>query len=165
MPIFITILYFLYTSYRLPNILKLPSDPKEYKKVKNIFKIIVTILLVIIRSILLGETTKTYINMAGYYLKHIINENHEIYYSTIFNIILLAPISFIAILYFIVLRKIFFGLGYIIVDIFRVNSINKYANILALCLIFITEFIIFYVLGLFAFKMATKYINLISSII
>lgn len=159
-PIFITIIFFLYTVYKLPTILKLPADPKEYKKVKNICKAIVAILLVIIISILLGETTRIYINMAGYYLKYIIAENLEID-DTMLWIIVLSPIGFISSIQFFILRKIANILDYSI-NIFKKNSINKYANILISFLFIFLGLIIVLLSGLFLFKMIFKYLEAIT---
>lgn len=91
-PIFITIVFLVSIPYKLPKVLRLPREAKEYKKINNILKMFFVIVIVIVVGIALGEITRNYISMAINHLSGQID-------NVAFMLLILIPIILQIILY------------------------------------------------------------------
>lgn len=72
-PFTITIAFFLYNAQKLSTFLKMPQGIREYKKVKNLFKLTIAILISISASCLLVDIVRNYIAMSTFYLTNQMN--------------------------------------------------------------------------------------------
>ncbi len=105
-PIFTTIIFFLYIIYKTPKMLKLPGEIKKYREIKNIFKIFIAIFILTAISGLLGGAVKTYMNMSAYYFKEQIYNQSNTYLVNL-DYIIMVPINFVTILYLAVLFNLY----------------------------------------------------------
>lgn len=158
-PIFTTIMFFLYIIHKTPKILKLPSGIKKCKEIKNMFKIFIAIFVLITISGFLGGMVKTYIDMSIYYLKRGVH-NHKDYLMSPVNLdyIIMVPISFITVLYLAVL----FNLHKIMEIPFKRGSSKKTVELI---LFGIIVFLVFLLSGYAYYRMILKYLGYILEIL
>lgn len=148
-PIFITIVFLVSIPYKLPKVLRLPREAKEYKKINNILKVFLVIVIVIVVGIALGEITRNYISMAINHLNGQID-------NVAFMLLILIPIILQIILY--IKMVVLFP------RIIKIpNRLDKYKNARSIIEILLA-FLISMLVGVFFQKLIIGYFQVISTI-